>query len=109
MFEVAKINKKKSRIKLNETLNSQLDAMEDNSSLEVFAPKNSAQLDFYDMVNEAIEQEELLAVEDKKKKKKKTKVNNVTQSSMENSSLVLTLLLLVLFGIFVFAIWQIMF
>ena len=107
---MAKINKKKSRIKLNETLNSQLDAMEDNSSLEVFAPKSSAQLDFYDMVNDAIEKEELLAIENnKKKKKKKTKVNNVTQSSMENSSLAITLLLFVFFGIFVFAMWQIMF
>lgn len=111
MFEVAKINKKKSRIKLNETLNSQLDAMEDNSSLEVFAPKNSAQLEFYDMVNEAIEKEELLAVENNKKNKKnkKVKIDSVTQSSMESSSLLITLLLFALFGIFVFTVWQIMF
>ena len=113
MFEVAKINKKKTRIKLNETLNSQLDAMEDNSSLEVFAPKNSAQLEFYDMVNEAIEKEELLAVENNKKNKnkknKKVKIDSVTQSSMESSSLLITLLLFALFGIFVFAVWQIMF
>lgn len=99
---MAKINKHKARIKLNETLNSQLDAMEDNSSLEVFMPKNSTQFEFYDMINDVIVQEEL---SDKKGKKVK-----VSKASDTNSvSIFVVLGLLSLFLVFVYFIWNILF
>ncbi len=50
---VSKIIKKKERIHLNESLNSQLDAMEDTSSLDVFTPKKDSNLVLMDMVSEA--------------------------------------------------------
>ena len=105
---MAKVNKKKARIKLNETLNSQLDAMEDDSVAEVFAPKNSAQLNFYDMVNEAIELEEL---ETKKKGKKKKVVvkDNVSHYSMQSTPILLVILLFGFFGGFVFLLWNLLF
>ena len=106
---MAKVNKKKTRIKLNDSLNSQLDAMEDNGVAEVFAPKNSAQLNFYDMVNEAMELEEL---ENNKKVKRKKKVvvkDNVSHYSMKTTPILLTILLFALFGGFVFLLWNLLF
>lgn len=50
---VGKVKKKKERIRLNESLNNQLDSMEDTSSLDVFTPKKDNNLVFMDMVNEA--------------------------------------------------------
>ena len=99
---MAKINKKKTRIKLNETLNSQLDAMEDNSSLEVFMPKNSTQLEFYDLVNDAIAQEELSDKKEKKVRIKKAYDNNTV-------SIFVILSLLSLFLVFIYFIWNILF
>lgn len=102
---MAKKNKQKRRLKLNETLNSQLDAMEDNSSLEVFMPKNSTQLDFYNIVNDAIDKEEL-----NNSKSKKVKVKNVSNMNNNNSvSIVVSVGILALCGCFVYFVWNMIF
>ena len=66
-----KFKKRKCKIKLNEILNERLDSMEDNSSLEVFEPKSSMQMDFFNLINEAVEKEENLEEEKQNIKRKR--------------------------------------
>ena len=101
---MAKKNKQKTRLKLNETLNLQLDAMEDNSSLEVFMPKNSTQLDFYNIVNDAIDKEEL-----NNSKSKKVKVKNVSNMNNNSVPIVVSVGILALCGCFVYFVWNMIF
>ena len=50
---MGKVYKKKERIHLNDSINRQLDSMEDTSSLDVFTPKKDSNFMFMDLVNEA--------------------------------------------------------
>lgn len=54
---MAKLKKRKERVKLNEVLNRHLDEMEDSSSLDVFTPKRDAHLEMAEMVNDALIEE----------------------------------------------------
>ncbi len=54
---MAKLKKRKERVKLNEVLNRHLDEMEDTSSIDVFTPKRDANLEMAEMVNQALIEE----------------------------------------------------
>lgn len=101
---MSKLNRRKSRIKLNETLNKQLDSMEDSSALDVFKPKESKEFEFIDMINEAIQQEEI---------QKKSKNGNKLWTSVKNNSslkkiggLFLALVFCCLFIVFVYLLFK---
>lgn len=95
---MSKAKKRKVRIKLNETLNKQLDAMQDDSALEVFEPKGSSELNFYNLISEAMEQEEV------QNKKSKNKVKKGGKSVLE---ILLILIFCMLFVTFVYTILKI--
>jgi hypothetical protein len=95
---MSKAKKRKARIKLNETLNRQLDAMQDDSALEVFEPKSSSELNFYSLINEAMEQEE---IQNNTGKCKKNKLKKGGKSVLE---ILLILLFCMMFVIFVYTI-----
>lgn len=95
---MSKAKKRKARIKLNETLNRQLDAMQDDSALEVFEPKSSSELNFYSLINEAMEQEE---IQNNTGKLKKNKLKKGGKSVLE---ILLILLFCMMFVIFVYTI-----
>ena len=95
---MSKAKKRKARIKLNETLNRQLDAMQDDSALEVFEPKSSSELNFYSLINEAMEQEE---IQNNTGKRKKNKLKKGGKSVLE---ILLILLFCMMFVIFVYTI-----
>ena len=96
---MSKAKKRKSRIKLNETLNRQLDAMQDNSALEVFEPKSSSELNFYNLINEAMEQEDI-----QNNGYKKNKLKKGGKSVLE---ILLIMILCMLFVTFVYTILKI--
>jgi hypothetical protein len=95
---MSKAKKRKARIKLNETLNRQLDAMQDDSALEVFEPKSSSELNFYSLINEAMEQEE---IQNNTGKRNKNKLKKGGKSVLE---ILLILLFCMMFVIFVYTI-----
>ena len=97
-----KINKKKARIKLNETLNQQLDAMEDTSSLDVFTPKGGTESDFMAAVNEAIEKEDT-------GEKRKVKIKGFTEGSMKGFSTMGVIFIFALIFFFIYIMWTIMY
>ena len=109
-----KFKKRKCKIKLNEVLNERLDSMEDNSSLEVFEPKSSMQMDFFNLINEAVEKEENLEEEKqnikrKRQGKRNSQIKSVTTDEMQSKSLSVVLILCFLFLLFVFIVWKIIF
>ena len=98
VYSMSKAKKRKSRIKLNETLNRQLDEMEDNSALEVFEPKGSSQLEFFNLVNEAMEQEDL----QNNTSKKKNRAGRKNNETIGAGGIFLILVLCLLFVGFLF-------
>lgn len=108
---MAKYAKRKCRIELNNLINGQLDALEDNILLEVFQPKSSAQLDFFNIVNEAVVEEEK-ASEYTNKKYSKSKVENVKVSNISvggigKKSLGVVFIWCSLFVLFVYIVFKI--
>lgn len=103
---MSKAKKRKARIKLNETLNKQLDAMQDNSALEVFEPKGSSELNFYNLISEAMEEEEVQNKKSKNKVKNKVK-NGVKKGGKSVLEILLILIFCMLFVTFVYTILKI--
>lgn len=115
---MAKLKRRKCRIKLNDILNERLDSLEDNSSLEVFEPKNSAQMEFLKLVDEALEEEDNLKYTEKtgqKKKKRRSRnkgnvrISQVTTEDIQRVPLSVVLILSSLFLLFVYIVWNIIF
>lgn len=115
---MAGLRRRKCRIKLNDILNERLDSLEDNSSLEVFEPKNSAQMEFMELVNEALKEEDNLKYEkgiDQKKKKRQSRdkgnvrISQVTTEDIQRVPLSVVLILSSLFLLFVYIVWNIIF
>lgn len=107
---MAKYVKRKCRIKLNNLINERLDALEDNSSLEVFQPKSSKQLEFFNIVNEAISEEETTSKYTEKYSKRKVenvKVSNISVGGIGKRSLGVVFIWCSLFVLFVYIVLKI--
>ena len=92
---MAKLKKRKERVKLNEVLNRHLDEMEDTSSIDVFTPKKDANLEMIEMVNEAL-------VEEKNGGKRKGK----DDSNISTGIVIGITALVLLFFFFVYMMWS---
>ena len=108
---MAKFTKKKCRIELNTVINKKLDTLEDNSLSKIFQPKDSTQLEFYNIVNEAVlEEEKSLKNTNNKYSEKKlenVKVSNISVGGAGRGSFGVVFIWCSLFVLFVYIVLKI--
>lgn len=106
---MSKMKKREPLIKMDQILQDKIDSMdyvdlEDRNAEEMYTPTKSKQLQFFDMVNEAIEEEEELGKRKgklKRKKRKNTRTKSVVIDDNGNNPIAIALVLCFLFVLFI--------
>lgn len=99
--------KEKCNIRMNEVLNRHLDSKEDEAALDVFKPKIGEDDKFFNLIEQAIDED---SGEREKKGKRNSKAKVVRpQNSGTIACYLLSLILLSLFGFFLYIAWNILF
>lgn len=100
------VTRRKSHIKLEESLNNQLDSIRDDVSLDVFRPKVAVEDKILDLAYQAMEEEER---EQKGKGRKKSKVTTTSSIKSTVISWLWLIILSFLFILFIISLFKILY